>query len=101
MKVKPQLVLDIAGVLVSNLSPGFCQEISSLSGITYQELKVKFSNEIRKDLWTGEMKEDQFWTWLTSQCPNINSSTARELLCRSMEPLPAFHQFHLRILPLL
>ncbi|KOR89743.1 hypothetical protein [Paenibacillus solani] len=49
-----QLVLDVAGVLITNFSPGFWHETASASGITYRELKRLFAAEIRKPLWTGE-----------------------------------------------
>lgn len=64
-----QLVLDVAGVLITNFSPGFWHETASVSGITYEELKRLFAEEIRKPLWTGEIDEEEFWLWLARYCP--------------------------------
>jgi predicted transcriptional regulator len=59
MQTKPQLVLDIAGVLVTNLSTAFWQELAVSAGTTFQTLREHL-NTIRQDLWTGNMKEDIF-----------------------------------------
>ncbi|MFC5472307.1 hypothetical protein ACFPPD_26845 [Cohnella suwonensis] len=86
--IKPQLVLDIAGVLVTNLSDSFWRELAAMAGTTYQSLKAQLEN-IRRDLWTGQMKEEQFWSWLSARFGHINKESAYELLNRTMNPLPA------------
>lgn len=88
MKAKPQLVLDIAGVILTNLSTGFWQELPHIAGTSFETLKDKV-NTIRKDLWTGTMKEDDFWIWLKSQYPSIDKERAYILLQQTMLPLPA------------
>ncbi len=88
MPSKPQLVLDIAGVLVDNLSVAFWQELSYKSGTSLPELKQRL-NEIRQDLWTGRMKEPQFWEWLSALYPSMKKDDGYELLSRTMNMLPA------------
>ncbi|WP_261300933.1 HAD family hydrolase [Paenibacillus andongensis] len=88
MMAKPQLVLDIAGVLVNNLSSLFWKELGTGSGVTFQVLKEQF-NEIRKGLWTGNLKEEQFWIWLIDRYPGINKDRARDILIGTLEPLPS------------
>ncbi len=88
MTAKPQLVLDVAGVLVSNLSDLFWQELAINVGTTDEILKEQL-NTIRKELWTGNMKEEQFWIWLSSRFRSMNKKLAYELLNRTMKPLPA------------
>jgi haloacid dehalogenase superfamily, subfamily IA, variant 1 with third motif having Dx(3-4)D or Dx(3-4)E len=85
---KPQLVLDIAGVLVDNLSVAFWNELASKSGTSLPILKAQL-NDIRKDLWTGRMKELQFWEWLSDLYPTMNRYDGYELLNRTMNMLPA------------
>lgn len=89
MTVKPQLVLDLAGVLVSNFSSAFLGKISLDSNVSFQDMKVQF-DEIRKELWTGEMKEEQFWTWLSERI-KIDKEEARGQLINSLEPFPAIN----------
>lgn len=88
MNTKPQLVLDVAGVLIDNLSVEFWQELAVLGGTTLPLLKTLL-DEIRKDLWTGRMKEEQFWQWLNEQYPSIRKDAGYELLLRTMNELPA------------
>jgi FMN phosphatase YigB (HAD superfamily) len=90
MNGKPQLVLDIAGVIASNLSPLFWRELELRSG--NGELKGRFDRDIRRRLWTGELREEQFWDWLGEQCPNIRPNEARKLLMQALKPLPAYER---------
>lgn len=90
MNGKPQLVLDLAGVLVSNLSSTFWLAICGESGLSFQHIREQF-NEVRKDLWTGKLREDDFWIWLCNRIHRVSREKARELLIQSLEPLPAIH----------
>ncbi|GIP29396.1 hypothetical protein J23TS9_45260 [Paenibacillus sp. J23TS9] len=88
MENRPQLVLDIAGVLVNNISSVFWKELVAVSGVTLQVIKEQF-NEIRRNLWTGNLKEEQLWVWLVNRYPGINTDKAREILIKTLEPLPS------------
>jgi FMN phosphatase YigB (HAD superfamily) len=86
---KPQLVLDIAGVLLTNLSPLFWKELAHSTSVSYDILKTRFNEEIRNDLWLGKLHEIEFWKWLHNQCPNIYETDAKALLYNHIKPLPA------------
>ena len=88
MTAKPQLVLDLAGVLISNFPSSFWLEISENSNITLQEIREQF-DEVRKDLWTGKIKEEHFWEWLRKKNNLLNKEKYRKLLIESLVPLPA------------
>jgi hypothetical protein len=88
MDSKPQLVLDLAGVLIANLSTSFWHEIDRYADIAFPVLMEQL-NGIRKDLWSGKLKEEQFWIWMQKQYPNIEKMHAYELLEQTTELLPA------------
>lgn len=86
---KIQLVLDVAGVLITNFSPGFWNETASVSGITYEELTYLFAEEIRKPLWTGEVGEEDFWFWLAKYCP-ADPLELKKQLFKNLKTMRAF-----------
>ncbi|MEI3615053.1 hypothetical protein [Pseudogracilibacillus sp. SO30301A] len=47
MGTKPDLVLDIAGVIATNFSPIFWEDLSSKFEVAYDDL-IKFRKEIRR-----------------------------------------------------
>ncbi|SDE44213.1 putative hydrolase of the HAD superfamily [Paenibacillus sp. UNCCL117] len=87
MTAKPQLVLDLAGVLVSNISPALWLKFAEGTGISFQNIKEQFDG-VRKELWTGSIREEEFWEWLSIRISQINMQQAREMLIQSLEPLP-------------
>ncbi|WP_339266716.1 haloacid dehalogenase [Paenibacillus sp. FSL K6-1330] len=90
MTAKPQLVLDLAGVLISNFSTAVWLQLSEDSEISFQDIREQF-DEIRKDIWTGKIKEDEFWEWMSLRMKQINKERARALLMQSLEPLPGLN----------
>lgn len=88
MNTKPQLVLDLAGVLVSNFSSSFWRSLTQSNVSSFEYIRKQF-DEIRKDLWTGNMSEDQFWIWLSTRIDGINIEAARGMLIELLKPLPA------------
>ncbi len=91
MKLKPDLVLDIAGVLVTNFSPSFWQYLSTTYDVQYEEL-LKFKKGVREELWTGKITEQAFWTSLQRLVPNLHSEAAKEQLLSMITPLPAVEE---------
>jgi FMN phosphatase YigB (HAD superfamily) len=90
MNKRPQLILDIAGVLVSNLSPLFWKQIAALSEkVSYELLKERFKADLRVDFWSGRIAEEEFWEWLIQFCPTLNIKEARILLNNNLIALPA------------
>lgn len=88
MTDRPQLVLDIAGVIVSNFSSRFFRMLDLEFGIAYSDVRDRFMS-IRQELWTGRLGEAEFWNWLLIHYPHLKADRAREALIRSLEPLPA------------
>ncbi|MCJ7842404.1 hypothetical protein MUB24_16165 [Lederbergia sp. NSJ-179] len=91
MKVKPDLVLDIAGVLATNFSPSFWRYLSTIYGVRYEEL-LEFRKGIREELWKGRIAEQEFWSGLKSQLPNMDIEPARCKLLSIIKPLPAIEK---------
>jgi putative hydrolase of the HAD superfamily len=89
MSDRPQLVLDVAGVLIGNFPAEFWGRLAERAGCSDRDLKERFRREIRRDLWTGQMKESEFWAWLHACYPGVDPGWARDLLGSSLKPLPA------------
>ncbi|WP_197035531.1 HAD-IA family hydrolase [Paenibacillus sp. UNC451MF] len=87
---KPQLVLDAAGVIVTNFSPLFWKEIIGDSAISFEELKALFKKEMRLRLWTGEASLDEFWSWLSERTPQMDKLHTKRLIDKHLVSLPAF-----------
>ncbi|MCA0754122.1 HAD-IA family hydrolase [Paenibacillus sp. N4] len=86
---KPQLVLDIGGVLASNLTPGLWRLLALESAVTEQELYAAYKRELSERLWTGELSEEQFWSWMSGYLPGMTIATGRSYIVQSLRPLPA------------
>ncbi|UUZ81826.1 HAD-IA family hydrolase [Paenibacillus sp. P26] len=89
---KPQLILDIGGVLVTNLSPRFWEELAAAAAVPQANLTSRFKKEIREAVWSGRLTEEAFWTWLGAQAPSVSTDDARELLASSLRPMPAMQR---------
>jgi putative hydrolase of the HAD superfamily len=91
MAIKNELILDVAGVLATNFSPLFWEELSEESETPY-ELLVQFQNEYRVKLWTGKVTEEVFWTQLCEHFPTIKREKAKAMLISNIKPLPAIKE---------
>lgn len=89
---RPQLVLDIGGVLATNLSPLFWQLIAAEAEVSEDALYKTYKQQISEQLWTGSISEEQFWSWLKDQAPKIQAPQARACIDRSLQPLPALEK---------
>ncbi|MEC0266347.1 HAD-IA family hydrolase [Paenibacillus anseongense] len=86
-----ELVLDIGGVLATNFSPLFWQELSEQSNTPYEVL-FDFRREMREELWTGKIPEEGFWKQLHLKFPSIHMEKAKEILISNIRPLPAIEK---------
>lgn len=100
---KPQLVLDVGGVLATNLTPRFWELLSDATHVDQQQLYADYKREIGPGLWRGTVSEAQFWDWLDRKAVPIGGKTAaadlktpfigaaryRTLLKECLMPLPA------------
>ncbi|WP_261305121.1 hypothetical protein [Paenibacillus andongensis] len=66
-----EIILDVAGVLATNFSPHFWQELSEESNTPY-EMLFHLRKEMREELWTGRIPEEGFWDQLRMKFPAIN-----------------------------
>jgi len=89
--IKNELILDIAGVLATNFSPSFWRELSIETDTPYEAL-LQFKREIRDDLWTGKVAEEEFWNQLCKRVPTIKRETAKEILFSNITPLPSIQE---------
>jgi len=88
MSQKIDLILDIAGVIATNFSPIFWRDLSIKFGVVNDDL-IKFRNEIRTDLWTGKIDEQEFWERFLKKFPIIDKEYAKAKLLAVIQPLPA------------
>ncbi|MEH7379067.1 HAD-IA family hydrolase [Bacillus sp. JJ1533] len=91
MSGKPNLILDIAGVIATNFSPIFWEVLSSKFDATYDDL-IKFRKDIREELWTGNIEEQEFWDRLLKKFPTIDVVYAKSSLITTIKPLPTLDQ---------
>ena len=86
---RPQLVLDIGGVLLADLTPTFWRWVAEQAAVPYDEVLARFRQDVRTALWTGVMREDQFWHWFCSAFSQIDENTARSQIAATLLPLSA------------
>lgn len=87
--MRPQLVLDIGGVLATNLSPLFWQLLAAETALTEEALYSEYKQQISSRLWTGEISEPDFWHWVSAYAPLLSQEHAKRMIDRSLQPLPA------------
>ncbi|MHA7963117.1 HAD family hydrolase [Paenibacillus sp. CAU 1782] len=85
----PQLVLDIGGVLATNLAPRFWRMIADASSLDQEQLYADYKKDIGPGLWRGTVSEDQFWEWLDGKTESIGAERYRAFLNECLVPLPA------------
>jgi HAD superfamily hydrolase (TIGR01509 family) len=89
MTIKPQLVLDIGGVLATNLSPLFWKLLAAEAIVSEELLYAAYKKQISERLWTGDITEAQFWLWIKEYTPSLETERARGFIDTSLQPLPA------------
>ena len=86
--MRPQLVLDVGGVLLTNLT-NFWGRLAVMAGLPYADVRAVYKAEMRAALWTGAAEERRFWEWAAARLPSVDPNAARQALLDSMRPLPA------------
>lgn len=89
MTIKTQLVLDVGGVLATNLTH-FWHELAALASLSFEELRLHYKQNLRDKLWTGQITEPSFFTWACSMQSSLNESQVRSLMLSCLQPLPAY-----------
>lgn len=88
------MIFDVAGVLISNFSPQFWDEI-----VTYAEersatdLRRHFKSELRQDLWSGAVPDTAFFTWISAQIPAVHAQEVERILLISYR-CPPWNVYH-------
>ncbi|OMF36723.1 hypothetical protein BK133_08750 [Paenibacillus sp. FSL H8-0548] len=90
--MRPQLVLDIGGVLATNLSPLLWQLLAAEAAVSEDTLYFQYKQEISEQLWTGHISEAQFWKWITAYAPSLTMKQAKAIIEQSLRPLPALEK---------
>ncbi|WP_274649718.1 hypothetical protein [Paenibacillus humicola] len=85
---KPQLVLDVGGVLLTNMTD-FWREAAACASVPGEQLRAQFRKDLRRSLWSGELPESGFWSWLTGRFPALDAEETARMLQKSLQPLPA------------
>ncbi|WP_169083003.1 HAD-IA family hydrolase [Paenibacillus sp. PL91] len=86
---KPQLVLDIGGVLATNLSPLFWELLAAEANVSEEVIYAVYKKQISERLWIGDLTEEQFWLWVKDYTPLLETKRARAFIDNSLQPLPA------------
>lgn len=89
---KPQLVLDIGGVLATNLSPLFWKLLAAEAVVTEEIIYSEYKQQISEHLWTGHITEEQFWKWVLAYTPSLTLKQARGFIDTCLQPLPALNE---------
>jgi HAD superfamily hydrolase (TIGR01509 family) len=89
MSSRPQLILDLGGVLVTNLSPLFWHQLAQHSNTPYDVMVSQYKTDVRDNLWSGGITEEDFWKWLCDTFTSVDGKIAREMLRANLIPLPA------------
>ncbi|MED5017335.1 HAD family hydrolase [Paenibacillus chibensis] len=87
-----QLVLDLAGVLIGNLTPVFWEAVAARSNIQAGDIKKRFKRELRENLWTGRVGAQDFWTWLDDSYAGLERTELQSALQEALRPLPAWNR---------
>jgi len=87
--MKNIVVLDVGGVLATNLTPQLWQQLANISNTTIDTLYSTYKKEISKKLWIGECTEGQFWQWLEQYNVRLTVDSQRQLITEALQPLPA------------
>jgi len=87
--MRKTLVLDVGGVLASNLSPRLWQQLASIGSCDEQSLYAKYKEEVSKKLWCGHITEQQWWEWLAARGVNVSTEQRATLIEGHLKPLPA------------
>src|SRR5690606_34256633 len=83
------LVLDVGGVLASNLTPGLWEQLASIGSCDQKHLYADYKEEVSEKLWCGQISEEQWWEWLSDRGVIVAEEQRSNLITNHLKPLPA------------
>jgi len=83
------LVLDVGGVLTTNLSPMFWDIVAEELSVDRDILYIQYKEEMSNKLWIGEASIEQFWSWLEQSRNTLSKDKKQYAITSSLLPLPA------------
>lgn len=93
--MKYTVVLDVGGVLATNLTPHMWELLAKKCNLTRAELYARYKHEIGEKLWTSALTEQQFWNWFQQFNVHLSLEDGREIITQSLLPLPALEMLKL------
>ncbi|QGH35753.1 hypothetical protein GI584_17605 [Gracilibacillus salitolerans] len=90
MMKKFQLILDVGGVLATDLDL-FWEELVNQADLPYDKIRAIYRTEIREQLWQGDISEYNFWQWLDYTFPGINLEYLQTVMQKSLVELEGIH----------
>jgi len=85
---KTQLVLDAAGVIMTNIPASYWKSLADQAGVTVDELVSYFQTELKVPLWTGKISEPEFWERIKKRYPSVDLAQTRAELLAGLRLLP-------------
>lgn len=89
MSNRPQLVLDLGGVLLTSLRRTFWLEMSQLCSMSADELYRRYAREIRDPLLRGWIADEHLFAWVAERC-RLSAAESREHLLDCVIPLQPY-----------
>ena len=85
---KTQLVLDAAGVIMTNIPGSYWKSLAGQAGVTVDELVSHFQKELKVPLWTGKISEPEFWTLIKARYPTLDLEQTKAEFLDGLRLLP-------------
>lgn len=86
---KKLLVMDVGGVLATNLSPNMWLQLAQIGQCDHEWLYTAYKQEISKKLWCGDISEAYFWQWLKEKGIELDEQARTSLIHDNLIPLPS------------
>lgn len=86
------LVLDVGGVLATNLTPSLWEQLALMADGDHHTLYAAYKAELSQKLWTGQCTEEQWRLWLANRGIALELEQSNELIAKHLRPLPAMNK---------
>lgn len=83
------LILDVGGVLASNLTPTLWEQLAHLGDCQQHTLYAAYKSELSEKLWCGQCTEEEWRAWLADKGITLSLEQSNGLIAKHLRPLPA------------